>query len=134
MHVVSPREKTRGKLDAPALRSYSFPPVFSAAATAPFVFALFDVGGGEMMLIFLIALLLFGGQRMPDLARGIGKSLRELKKATGGVEQQIRQAMDEVVEKPRAAVRQTLTEVLDETDEKPASKPPVPPTPPEATP
>ena len=93
-----------------------------------------DIGGGEMLLIFLVALLLFGGQRMPDLARGIGKSLREFKKATGGVEQQIRQAMDEVVEKPRAAVRQTLASALEDTDEKPAAKPPVPPTPPEATP
>ena len=53
------------------------------------------LGGGEMMLIFFVVLLLFGGQRMPELARGLGKSIREFKKATAGVEEQIKRAMDE---------------------------------------
>ncbi|MFA6961055.1 MAG: twin-arginine translocase TatA/TatE family subunit [Opitutaceae bacterium] len=53
------------------------------------------LGGGEMMLIFFIILLLFGGQRMPELARGLGKSIREFKKATSGVEEQIKKALEE---------------------------------------
>lgn len=53
------------------------------------------IGGPEMMMILFIILLLFGADRMPDLARGIGKSVREFKKAASGVEDQIREAMEE---------------------------------------
>lgn len=57
--------------------------------------ALLDVGGGEMMLIFFIVLMLFGGQKLPEFARGLGKSIREFKKATAGVEEEIKRAMEE---------------------------------------
>lgn len=53
------------------------------------------LGGGEMMLIFFIVLLLFGGKKMPELARGLGKSMREFKKATAGVEEEIKRVMEE---------------------------------------
>lgn len=61
------------------------------------------LGGGEMILIFFIILLLFGGKRMPELARGLGKSIREFKKATSGVEDQIKKALEE----PEPPVRPT---------------------------
>ena len=54
-----------------------------------------DIGGGEMILIFIVGLMLFGGQRLPELARGLGKSVREFKKATAGIEDQIKQAMED---------------------------------------
>ena len=60
------------------------------------------LGGGEMLLIFFVILLLFGGQRMPELARGLGKSIREFKKATSGVEDQIKRALEE---EPTPAVK-----------------------------
>lgn len=53
------------------------------------------IGGPEMMMILFIVLLLFGADRMPDLARGIGKSIRHFKQAASGVEDQIRDAMEE---------------------------------------
>lgn len=59
------------------------------------ILAFMDVGGGEMLLIFVVILLLFGGQRLPELARGLGKSIREFKKATSGVEEQIKRALEE---------------------------------------
>ena len=43
------------------------------------------IGGSEMMIIMLIVLLLFGGNKMPELAKGLGKSIREFKKAASGV-------------------------------------------------
>lgn len=61
---------------------------------APF-FAFLDVGGPEMLVVFVLALVLFGGKRMPELARNIGKSLRDFKKAREGVEDQIKRALDE---------------------------------------
>jgi sec-independent protein translocase protein TatA len=56
--------------------------------------ALFDVGTPELMLIFFAILLLFGGQKLPELAKGLGKSIREFKRASAGVEEEIRRAID----------------------------------------
>ena len=48
------------------------------------------------MWIMLIALVLFGGDKLPGLARGMGKAIREFKKAAGEVESEIKRAMEEV--------------------------------------
>ncbi|SDS29195.1 twin-arginine translocase TatA/TatE family subunit [Opitutus sp. GAS368] len=61
---------------------------------------MFDIGGPEVMLILFIFLLLFGADKMPELARGIGKSIREFKKAASGVEEEVRRAMEEEPVKP----------------------------------
>lgn len=53
------------------------------------------IGGPELLLIMFIILLLFGANRLPELARGIGKSVREFKKAASGVENEVRRAMEE---------------------------------------
>jgi TatA/E family protein of Tat protein translocase len=53
------------------------------------------LGAPEMMLIFVLILVLFGGQKLPEFARGIGKSLREFKKAAAGVEEEFKRALDE---------------------------------------
>ncbi len=53
------------------------------------------LGAPEMMLIFVVVLVLFGGQKLPEFARGIGKTLREFKKAAAGVEEEFKRALDE---------------------------------------
>ena len=55
-----------------------------------------------MIWIFLIVLLLFGAKRLPELFKSLGKSIREFKKATTEIEEDIRTAMDEEPEKPVA--------------------------------
>ncbi len=50
------------------------------------------VGAQEMMLIFLVVLLLFGAKKLPELARGIGKSMGEFKKARDEFEHEITRA------------------------------------------
>ena len=55
-----------------------------------------DIGGGEMLVVLLLVLLLFGGDKMPQLAKGLGKAIREFKKAARDVEQEFKQALDEV--------------------------------------
>jgi sec-independent protein translocase protein TatA len=59
------------------------------------------IGGPELLMIFFVILLLFGGQKLPELARGLGKSVREFKKATAGVEEEIKKAMEMPPEKPK---------------------------------
>lgn len=53
------------------------------------------VGAPEMMLIFVIILVLFGGEKLPQFARGLGKSIREFKKAAAGVEEEFKRALEE---------------------------------------
>jgi sec-independent protein translocase protein TatA len=52
-----------------------------------------SLGGYEFLVIFLIALLLFGGKKIPELARGIGKGIREFNSARANIESEIKQGM-----------------------------------------
>ena len=53
-----------------------------------------SVGGMEMIVIFGLSLMLFGGKKLPEVARGLGKAVREFKRAASGVENEIRRAID----------------------------------------
>lgn len=52
-----------------------------------------------MLIIFLIVLLLFGAKKLPELARGVGKSMGEFKKARDDFEREITTAEQEVTTK-----------------------------------
>ena len=65
-------------------------------AAAPILALLPNIGGGEMVVVFLVVLMLFGGDKMPQLAKGLGKAMREFRKAASGVEQEFKKALDEV--------------------------------------
>jgi sec-independent protein translocase protein TatA len=54
------------------------------------------LGTQEMIVIFLIVLLLFGAKKLPELARGVGKSMGEFKKAREDFEKEISRSEDEV--------------------------------------
>ena len=45
-----------------------------------------NLGGGEIFIVLVIILLLFGAKRIPDLARGLGKGIKEFKDAKDGIE------------------------------------------------
>lgn len=57
-----------------------------------------NIGGPEMILIFLVVLLLFGGKKLPELARGLGKGLREFKDASDGIKREIHNNINTVSE------------------------------------
>ncbi len=52
-----------------------------------------NLGTSELVLIFLVVLLLFGGNKIPELMRGLGKGIREFNSAKNSVEDEIRQGI-----------------------------------------
>lgn len=55
-----------------------------------------NMGGGEIALIMVAILLLFGGKKLPELARGLGKGIREFKDASEGVKREIHRNINAV--------------------------------------
>ena len=52
------------------------------------------IGTSELLIIFVVLLFLFGAKKLPELARGMGKSIKEFKKATSEIEEDFKTAMD----------------------------------------
>ena len=47
------------------------------------------IGGGELLLILCVVLLLFGGKKLPELARSLGIGIKEFKKACHGLDEEV---------------------------------------------
>jgi sec-independent protein translocase protein TatA len=58
------------------------------------------LSGSEMSVILLAVLIFFGGEKMPEFARGLGKAMREFRRAASDVEQEIKRAMDDLEHAP----------------------------------
>ncbi|NOY88729.1 MAG: twin-arginine translocase TatA/TatE family subunit [FCB group bacterium] len=56
---------------------------------------MFGLGPGEWILIFLAILLLFGAKRLPDIAQGLGKGIKEFRKAMKDTTDEIKGSLDE---------------------------------------
>ena len=57
---------------------------------------LFSLGGPEIILVVLVVLLLFGAKKIPELARGMGKGIREFKEASKEIQREIETEADEL--------------------------------------
>jgi sec-independent protein translocase protein TatA len=72
---------------------------------------MFDIGGGEIILVLLAVLLLFGPKKIPEVAQMVGKGMREFRKAQDNLRQQIRDISTEVestVSEVSAPLRETI--------------------------
>ncbi len=49
-----------------------------------------NIGAGEILLILVVFLIFFGAKKIPEIAQGIGKGLREFKKALNDVQEEIK--------------------------------------------
>lgn len=54
-----------------------------------------NLGGGEIFVILVVVLLLFGSKKIPELARGLGQGIREFKDATNGVQRELERSIHE---------------------------------------
>lgn len=53
-----------------------------------------NIRGAQLLIIAVVILLLFGAKRLPDIARSLGKALREFKDSLSNVEKDFRESMD----------------------------------------
>ncbi|ASQ91039.1 twin-arginine translocase TatA/TatE family subunit [Prosthecochloris sp. GSB1] len=65
---------------------------------------MFGLGGQELVLILLIILLLFGAKKLPELAKGLGKGMKEFKKAQSEIEDEINRAVDDSPKKENGSL------------------------------
>lgn len=63
---------------------------------------MFGLGPWELLLIFLAVLLLFGAKRLPEIAQGMGKGIREFKKAVKDTTDEIKGSVDVDTPKPNS--------------------------------
>lgn len=54
------------------------------------------MGGGEIFIILLVVLLFFGSNKIPELARGLGKGIRQFKDATQEIQRDIQDSVYDV--------------------------------------
>lgn len=72
------------------------------------------LGGWEVVLIFAAILILFGAKKLPELARGTGQAIREFKKASREVTEEITSATDD---KTAAAPQKPAQPTVSQTSE-----------------
>ncbi len=60
-----------------------------------------SVGAPEIILIIIVVVLLFGAKKIPELAQGIGKGMKEFKKAVKEVEEDLTEVKEELKDKEK---------------------------------
>jgi sec-independent protein translocase protein TatA len=54
------------------------------------------ISGQEIFIVLVVALILFGAKKLPDIARGIGKGMREFRKATDDIKREFNESTKDV--------------------------------------
>ena len=57
---------------------------------------MFGMGGSEFFLIILVFLMFFGANKIPEIARGLGKGIRQFKDAADGIQDEIQQGAQQM--------------------------------------
>lgn len=75
---------------------------------------LFDVSGGEFLVIILVALVFFGSKNIPDLMRGLGRGYREFKNAANSIKDELTKDTDDVRKQITGPLDQQFDEINEE--------------------
>jgi TatA/E family protein of Tat protein translocase len=82
---------------------------------------MFGIGTTELIIIMFIILLIFGAKKLPELAQGLGKGIREFKKASNDIQEEL--SMDKPDDTIKSADSKTTSKKKDETKgEEPENK------------
>ena len=63
------------------------------------ILLLFNLGTGEIIAIVLVILLLFGGRKIPELMRGLGKGVKSFKQGMNEVEEELKKPLEDLDKK-----------------------------------
>ncbi len=71
------------------------------------LFAFFGgLGGWEILLIMMVLLIFFGAKKIPELARGLGRGIREFKDATSEIKKEIEEGTSTTTDNPTTKKQQ----------------------------
>lgn len=70
-----------------------------------------NLGGSEVVLILFVVLLLFGGKGIPNIARTLGKGIREFKDATGNIQKDIQNGTSHLTEQINEQIQEVKREI-----------------------
>jgi TatA/E family protein of Tat protein translocase len=73
---------------------------------------MFGIGTTELIIIMFIILLIFGAKKLPELAQGLGKGIREFKKASNDIQEEL--SMDKLDEQIKSTENEKKDEKKDE--------------------
>ena len=88
------------------------------------VWLLFNFGGGEIFIVLLFVLLFFGSKQIPEIARALGKGLREIRNATDDIKREINDTARDVNVKKgfEEEVNKTINEIKGSVSRQPNSR------------
>lgn len=64
--------------------------------------SIFNLGGPDLIIIFVVLLLFFGAKKLPELARGLGQAMREFSKAKDEIEREVNRPPVQAAQQPAA--------------------------------
>ena len=76
------------------------------------------IGSTEILVIAVIVLIMFGAKKVPELMKGVGTGIREFKKASRDVQEELHRAMDEVERTPPAPTPKNSQESLSQSSQR----------------
>jgi sec-independent protein translocase protein TatA len=90
------------------------------------VWLLFNFGGGEIFIVLLFVLLFFGSKQIPEIARALGKGLREIRNATDDIKREINDTARDVNVKKgfEEEVNKTINEIKGSVSRQPKPRNP----------
>ncbi|MCX7986960.1 MAG: twin-arginine translocase TatA/TatE family subunit [Bacteroidales bacterium] len=75
------------------------------------------MSGSEILLILLVILILFGADKLPELARGLGKGLNEVRKASDEIKNELLKHSNEISQEVESLKREATSNTLTPIDE-----------------
>lgn len=85
-----------------------------------------NIGGPEILVIFIVALIVLGPNKLPDAARQVGKAMAEIRRVSSGFQREMKDAMEDPLaeERAREAGRKEVAKGRQQESHPLASKPP----------